>query len=87
MRVDHTQEVAGSSPAATTSNCKDLQRSIDEKAPNSSDSGADSVSGSPLDNSKHTSDLQTVIDTWPDLLEAVKAGILAMVQASKENKA
>lgn len=30
-------------------------------------------------------DLQAIIDAWPDLPEAIKAGILAMVQAAGGN--
>ena len=73
-------------PAALPRKRKDLQRSIDEKAPISSDSGANSSSRAPPDTLKPTPDLQTVIDTWHDLPEAVKAGILAMVKVSKENQ-
>jgi len=29
------------------------------------------------------SDLQTIIDAWPDLPEEIKAGILAMIEAVK----
>jgi len=29
-------------------------------------------------------DLQTIIDHWPDLPDAVKAGIVAMVRASRD---
>ena len=35
-----------------------------------------------IDNSTLDPDLQTIIDRWPALPDAVKAGILAMVQAS-----
>jgi len=31
------------------------------------------------------SDLQAVIDAWPDLPEAIKAGILAMILAASGN--
>ena len=76
----------GSIPTFGISNSKDLQQTIDEKAPNSSDSDADSASRAPPNPPKHTPDLQTVIDGWPDLPEAVRAGIMAMVKASKESK-
>ena len=75
---------AGSIPAASISKRKDLQRSIDEKAPNSSDSDADSASGTPPNALKNIPDLQVVMDWWPHLPEPVKAGIVAMVKAHQK---
>ncbi len=38
----------------------------------------------PNDTCKTDSDLAAVVEAWPDLPEAIKAGILAMVEASSE---
>ncbi len=37
----------------------------------------------PADTCKTDHDLAAVVDAWPDLAEAVKAGILAIVKASQ----
>ncbi len=37
-----------------------------------------------LDNSTLDPDLQTIIDRWPALPDAIKAGIIAMVRASRD---
>jgi hypothetical protein len=56
------------------SNSKYLRESVDEKYENLSNSRAPIA---PCD-----SDLAKVIDTWSDLSEVVRTGILAMVEAS-----
>jgi hypothetical protein len=38
----------------------------------------------PTDTCKTDSDLAAVVAAWPDLPEAIKAGILAMVKATRE---
>ncbi len=55
-------------------NHNDLQKSIDEKA------GRSKVS--PTKSEPIPPELARVLEAWPSLPEAVKAGILAMVRAS-----
>jgi hypothetical protein len=40
--------------------------------------------GRELENANFTPDLQAVIQAWPSLPEPVKAGIMAMVKAAKQ---
>jgi len=62
----------------TTCGGKDLQNPSPEGG---AESGAVSPISGPID-----PDLQRVIDAWPNLPEAVKAGILAMVKASGKGR-
>ena len=71
-------EAAGIEPAVDPRKHKDLQQTIDEKAPKSADSGAKSAQIPP--------ELASVIDAWPDLPEPVRTGIVAMVQTVLESK-
>ena len=74
-KFQKNMEAAGIEPATDPCISKDLQKTIDEKARKSSDLGAKSNQIPP--------ELASVIEAWPDLPEPVKAGILAMVRASK----
>jgi hypothetical protein len=62
----------------TSSKNKDLR---DSQNASGAESGAVSPISGPID-----PDLQRVIDAWPNLPEAVKAGIVAMVKASGKGK-
>ncbi len=68
----------GLEPSAGPCPGKDLQQSVDEKARECADSEARSaVPAGPAD-----PDLREVIGAWPDLPEAIKAGIVAMIGAA-----
>jgi hypothetical protein len=60
--------------SVTTSKSKGLEQPAESRAAESDASGPDSA---PID-----TDLARVIDAWPGLPEAVKAGIKAMVKAA-----
>ena len=72
----------GLEPTTDTSNNKDLQQSIDEKARKSAVSRAENAPETVSVPSQIAPDLVKVIDAWPSLPEPVKAGILAMVKAA-----
>jgi len=68
----------GFEPTALTCNSKDLQQSIDSNRENQAKNPAESA---PTD-----LDLAKMVKAWPDLPEAVRAGIRAMVQAAGKGK-
>ena len=68
-------EAAGIEPAVDPCKLKDLQQTIDEKAPKSKVFRGKSNQIPP--------ELASVIEAWPELPGPVKAGILALVRASK----
>ena len=72
-------EAAGIEPATDPCKHKDLQKTIDEKAPKSADLGAKSNHIPP--------ELASIIDAWPSLPEHIKAAIKALVQTHSREEA
>jgi hypothetical protein len=71
----------GLEPTGSPCNDNDLQQSIAQKAENQ----ANSRDVNPHPHDPHDPRLQAVIEAWPDLLEAVRAGISAMVTAASRD--
>ena len=71
--VSEAMEPGGFEPRAGEGNAEKTGDSDECAAPRA----AQSAANPPFD-----ADLQQLIDAWPDLPEAVKAGILAMVKAA-----
>ena len=67
----------GLEPTIGPSNVKDLQKTIDQEAGRLPDLGARFGQISP--------ELAAVVAAWPSLPEPVKAGILAMIQATRDS--
>ncbi len=79
VRRSNTSWAAGFEPATDPCNSKDLQESIDETAGKSQDSGAKTAPPpAPTD-----PDLSLVIDAWPELSDAIKAALLAIVKTTR----
>ena len=74
-------EAVGIEPTARPCNDKDLQQSIAQKAENEAGFRAETAPAeTPPD-----PDLRAVIEAWPDLPKAIRAGIVAMVTAASRD--